>query len=327
MYREETAVNQHDKVTNEHDKSYKMFLSHKQTFLELIRDFVKEDWVNEVAEESLSLMDKSFILADYQGKEADLVYKARIGDNDVIFYILMELQSTVDYKMTYRLLIYMTELWKRIFADEDENIRTKKDYRLPAIIPMVLYNGKRGWTSPVSFAKYQKGYEYFGKHILDFEYIMFNVNSYDEDELKEIGSLMATIFALDNQFDRSEFIRRFKKFVECIKRFTPEQWMRFKRWLEYIITPKLQEEGQKEIKGIIESTDITEVESMIMNLEVSANNWFDQARQAGIKEGEHLGLLKVARVLIEKGKTIEEVSELLELPSDVIEKLEKEIDG
>jgi hypothetical protein len=96
MYREETAVNQHDKVANEHDKSYKMFLSHKQTFLELLRDFVKEDWVNEVAEESLSLMDKSFILADYQGKEADLIYKARIGDSDIVFYILMELQSSKD---------------------------------------------------------------------------------------------------------------------------------------------------------------------------------------------------------------------------------------
>jgi predicted transposase/invertase (TIGR01784 family) len=74
---------------------------------------------------------------------------------------------------------------------------------------------------------------------------------------------------------------------------------------------------------------------MIMNLEVSANNWFDQARQAGleagkkegIKEGKHLGLLEAARALIEKGMTIEEVSELLELPPVAREKLEKEIDG
>lgn len=52
----------------------------------------------------------------------------------------------------------------------------------------------------------------------------------------------------------------------------------------------------------------------------------EKGLKEGLEEGKHLGLLKAARTLIEKGKTIKEVSELLELPLTVREKLEKELD-
>jgi len=36
-------------------------------------------------------------------------------DRGVIFYILLELQSRVDYLIPYRLLLYMTEVWRDLF--------------------------------------------------------------------------------------------------------------------------------------------------------------------------------------------------------------------
>jgi hypothetical protein len=43
--------------------------------------------------------------------------------------------------------------------------------------------------------------------------------------------------------------------------------------------PKMQEEEQKEFENIIRSTDIMEVEKLIMNLEVSVDNWIKEAKQ------------------------------------------------
>jgi hypothetical protein len=34
-----------DKINNEHDLGYKRLLTHKKTFIEFLRDFVKKDWV------------------------------------------------------------------------------------------------------------------------------------------------------------------------------------------------------------------------------------------------------------------------------------------
>jgi hypothetical protein len=56
--------------------------------LELLRSFVKKDWVNLIKSEDLMLMDKSYILEDFSEEESDIVYKVNICGQDVIFYIL-----------------------------------------------------------------------------------------------------------------------------------------------------------------------------------------------------------------------------------------------
>ena len=108
-------MSEKDKTSNKephhpHDKGYKQLLSNKKTFLELIRTFVREDWAKEIDEDDLVLVNKSYILQDFSEKEADVVYRLRTREDDVIFYVLLELQSTVDYTMPFRLLLYMTEI-------------------------------------------------------------------------------------------------------------------------------------------------------------------------------------------------------------------------
>jgi hypothetical protein len=45
------------------------------------------------------LIDKSFVLPDYAELESDLIYKGKIGEDEVIIYVLLEFQSSVDYRM------------------------------------------------------------------------------------------------------------------------------------------------------------------------------------------------------------------------------------
>ncbi|NSA90233.1 Rpn family recombination-promoting nuclease/putative transposase [Clostridium beijerinckii] len=47
---------------------------------------------------------------DYEENEADIVYKANIDDEEVIFYTLLEFQSTIDYRMPLRLFFYINEI-------------------------------------------------------------------------------------------------------------------------------------------------------------------------------------------------------------------------
>nr|WP_276326132.1 Rpn family recombination-promoting nuclease/putative transposase [Pseudobacteroides cellulosolvens] len=44
-------------------------------------------------------MNKSYVLQDFKEKESDIVYRLKIKDRDIIFYCLLELQSSVDYQM------------------------------------------------------------------------------------------------------------------------------------------------------------------------------------------------------------------------------------
>lgn len=171
-----------EKLNTEHDIGYKSLLRNKKTFIEFLRDFVKKDWVKEIKEENLILIDKEFILKDYTEKEADIVYKVNIEGKEIILYILMELQSKVDYTMPIRLFTYMSEIWRNEISNTDEKEFKRKSYRLPAILPIVVYNGRNNWTAAKSFKEVQSGYELLEENVVDFKYLLYDINRMDEEE-------------------------------------------------------------------------------------------------------------------------------------------------
>ncbi|MTI96911.1 MAG: Rpn family recombination-promoting nuclease/putative transposase [Firmicutes bacterium] len=126
---------------HKHDSGYKYLLSDKQVFLQLLQSFVQEEWVEQMTSDNVTRVDKSFILPDFQNREADLVYRITLADRDIIFYLLLELQATVDFTMPFRLLLYMVEIWRSFLLNKGKNI-TGKDFRLPVIVPCVLYKWK-----------------------------------------------------------------------------------------------------------------------------------------------------------------------------------------
>ncbi|MED0672662.1 hypothetical protein P4S95_21065 [Aneurinibacillus aneurinilyticus] len=51
-----------------HDKGYKYLLSSKKVFMDLLRSFVKQKWVEQVDESTIIKVDKSYILQDFADK-------------------------------------------------------------------------------------------------------------------------------------------------------------------------------------------------------------------------------------------------------------------
>ncbi|MFD2116963.1 Rpn family recombination-promoting nuclease/putative transposase [Paenibacillus yanchengensis] len=137
----ETAP-QEETLHPRHDTSYRFLLSSKKLFVDLLRSFVKRGWVQEVNEEQVEEIPHTFVLQDFKRQEADLVYRVKLQGQDVIFYLLLELQSSVDYRMPYRLLLYQVEIWRYLLQNEATLIANRKSFRLPPIVPIVLYNGK-----------------------------------------------------------------------------------------------------------------------------------------------------------------------------------------
>jgi len=61
----------------------------------------------------------------------------------------------IDHTMPFRLLQYMVEVWRDAYNNTPEKERKRKGFRLPAIVPAILYNGEGGWTARRSFREYQ----------------------------------------------------------------------------------------------------------------------------------------------------------------------------
>ena len=86
--------------------------------------------------EEIEKYTSSFVNKIFQNREADIVYKYK---NKNIFF-LIEHQTKIDYSMPYRILEYETEIMKS--AIDIRKVKNK-EYKLPLVIPIVLYTGKK----------------------------------------------------------------------------------------------------------------------------------------------------------------------------------------
>jgi len=338
-------------IHNPHDKGYKYILSIKRLFVELLRSFVDQGWAQNINPEDVELVDKSFILPDFKNREADLVYKVNIDGNNIYFYLL-ELQSSVDYQMPYRLLLYMVEIWRTVLKDLDKKEAAKKDFRLPVIVPCVLYNGIDKWTAKRSFKETLFKYEEFGDLAVNFHYILFDVRRYKDEDLLELANLIASVFFIDKTTDRSnELLKRLNKVVEKLKGLSSEDTYIMFNWLKKIVARDIKSEFEKEIDDIFQKEG--KVENMVYAIErVIKKEKMDAKREGkkeglkeglkegikeGIKEGKVEGLkegikegklkekIQIAREMLREGDSVEKISRITKLSVDEIEKISKSI--
>ncbi|EHJ02109.1 putative transposase [Clostridium sp. DL-VIII] len=287
-------------VHHEHDVGYKHLFSHKSTFLEFLKSFIKKEWANLIKEEDLILVDKSYILSGFEEEESDILYKADISGKEVVFYVLLEFQSKVDFQMPMRLLFYMVEVWRDILKNTNKIERKRKNFRLPAIVPIVLYNGKNKWTAKTNFRETLSGYELFEDNVLNFNYMLFDINRYSDDELFSISNLVSAIFLLDQEMNEEELVRRLRKMIYILKKVSPEQFSVFKLWLKNIVKPRLAEELQNEVDIVIEKSNQEEVDIMVSNLGKTIDKIQQKATERGLKQGIERGIEQGIEQGIEK---------------------------
>ncbi|MDR3594799.1 Rpn family recombination-promoting nuclease/putative transposase [Clostridium sp.] len=312
-----------NKVHHEHDVGYKHIFSHKGTFLELLRSFAKKEWANLINEEDLILVDKSYILSDFEEEESDILYKVNINGEEVIFYVLLEFQSKVDFQMPMRLLFYMTEVWRDVLKNTDKSELKRKSFRLPAVIPIVLYNGKNKWTAKTSFREILSGYELFEDNILNFDYMLFDINRYSDEELYSVSNLISAVFLLDQEMDEDELIRRLRKLIYILKKISPEQFNVFKQWLKKIVKPRLTEEMQKEVDEVLDKSNQEEVDFMVSNLGKTLEKMERKATEKGIEKGIEKKAKETAIKAIEMGMNNEVIIKLTGLTNEDIDFIRK----
>ncbi|MGI6647914.1 MAG: Rpn family recombination-promoting nuclease/putative transposase [Bacillota bacterium] len=270
------------------------------------------------------------------GKSRSTIYfthSLKTKDKDIVFYILLELQSSVAFLMPFRLLVYMVQLWLHFYQDTDKNVRARKDFRLPVIIPAVLYNGANNWTAPLSFKEILADYESFEKHLVDFQYILFDVNRYQKEELLQMANLISSILLLDQKISKEEIISRLWLMIDTIKKMPPDEFQQLKTWLINVLLPRVPEQQKREVEQILKESGPQEVVQMILNLEVTLDEMQQQAKLEGKKEGIELGKKEgkleekrnVARLALREGFEIEVIAKITGLTKEEIQKLKEEL--
>jgi len=329
------------------DKGYKKLFENKEMFLEFLQTFVHEEWVKDINEEDLVRVDKEYILQDYRKKEADVVYKMKLKspvtgkEKEVIFYILLELQSSVDRMMPYRLLMYMVQIWKYELTNVKYEDAQEQDYKLPAIVPIVLYNGSKKWDAVMRFRDLLNEADRFGNYLVDFQYILVSVDNYSEEDLLRIANAIAYVIMMDQTIvakDKAVMRRRLNEIVQRKDKLTSEKMELILEWLlEVFIKRFPEEEARKIIESLKEGKDMTyaierlfddvERKGIEKGIEKGMEKGIEKGMEKGEEKGDEKRKKKTAMNLFGLGLTIEQIAGAIELSVEEVMKLKNEIEN
>ena len=134
-----------DPLHQPHDKLFRATFSDPRNAAAFLRHHLGGPLPALVDWDSLSLLPGSFIDSRMKGSEADLLFSARIGGSDALFYILWEHQRSEDPTMALRLLTYMVRIW------DDQLKKQGRPARLAPILPVVLAQDKDRWKTSSEF--------------------------------------------------------------------------------------------------------------------------------------------------------------------------------
>ena len=295
---------------NYHDKGYKELLSKKRNFVKFLRHFVKSEWVKHIDENNLHLCDKGFVDSFFDELESDLIYSAKISDKEVYFFILTELQSTVDFTIPFRIFKYTSAILTRIFNDTPEAVRKRADFRLPAVVPILFYNGEKSWFVTRNFKDYLQGGDLF-EGIIDFSYTLVDINFLDREYLQKNHDAICAAIAVDKLRSRGyeQLFETLKGIVNSKSDFLSEEFTDFLTWLKHSLEHRV--ESEEEAAKVIELIKEGDADKMRTGIDILFDN----------KEED--GYIKAAIQLLKKGKDLQEISDLLELSEKQIDMVEK----
>ena len=175
--------------------------------------------------------------------------------------------------MAVRMLVYVGLLLQELIRTQ----RLKASDRLPPILPIVLYNGKRPWRAPRDllslFAAVPDGLR---RRLPRLEYVLVDESRLSREDREQAGNLVAALARLETSLDARELSHSTRELALLLPRGEQSDLRRiFTAWALQVL--------RRTHRG----ATIPEVEDLeeVPMLEERIRDWERKARREGRKEG------------------------------------------
>lgn len=263
-----------------HDALFRALLDDQQRAAALLRDYLPAEIAAQLSEDLPVPVEGTFIDELLQETQSDRLFEVRLrSGRPALIYALLEHKSVPDARTPLQLLGYMVRIW---------NARggTSKDalLRLPPIIPLVFYHGRRTWTVPRSVLDCIEMDEELEPFVRSLRYELHDLGSIAFDALSRDDSVRAVLAALTCRLLEDELAER----LRAIFALLPDGSQLETQVLGYIVStvemtvPVLTEALRKAKPDRWEAMMSTVAEEWIKRGEA-------RGKQLGLMEGEARG--------------------------------------
>lgn len=261
------------------DRPYKTFFSFPRTVEDLLRGFVAEPWVEQLDLSTLEKSPASYVSREFQERSSDAVWRVRWRGGHLYIYILLEFQSTDERFMALRLLVYVGLLYQ----DLQRRGELTAAARLPPVLPVVLYNGSKPWTSSLEMAELVEEIPNGRvQYRPSLRYLLIDEQRIAIGDLTSTRNVVAAIFRLQQSRSPQELREVILQLTDWLSTEEHKELRQaFAQWLSLALIPSKVPGAE-----VPEVHDLQEFKAM---LEESVTPWTEQWKQEGFALGLERG--------------------------------------
>jgi hypothetical protein len=163
---------------------------------DLLTGFVHAPWISGLDFSSLEKVSTSGVAPNLRRRESDVIWRIRWHGpgHSRFMYLLMEFQSRPDRFMALRLQAYVALLHQ----DLVRRGQLTADGKLPAVLPLVLYNGERQWNAATELADLIADAPCeLRRYSPQLSYCLIDEMELPEDQIPGAGNLVGMLIRLE----------------------------------------------------------------------------------------------------------------------------------
>ena len=214
--------------------------------------------------------------------------------------------------MPFRLLEYEVAI---IRSAVDKSKIKNKSYKIPLVIPIVLYTGKQKWNANKYLEKSQEKIQ--GLNIKIGNYSLVDINNYTEKELLEDNTFISKMMLIEKSKNTEEIAETLEKIINRIQK---EDKDLLKSIIEIFLEEKIGIQKSTELIKKLES----ESDSMLAIVDMIRKEnqmYIDIGKKEGEKTGKMQKLKEIVLNMIKENLSNEIIMKVTGISSKEIEKI------
>lgn len=296
-------------------------------------NIISSDLANKINYGQLKNLKRTFILDNFRKREADIIFEAPFFDesdnipSEVIIYILIEHQSTIDPAIPFRLLSYMTQIWDMQRREWESKKLPLHQWKFCPILPIVFYTGSKRWELPSDIGQLMNLPVSLERFIPRHDTLFLDLKTIEPEQLTKEDHPFGWVLQVIQKEEATgeEFKEALHFAVQHLELMLPEErvnWERLMHFLFAFINHRREQSEQSELFEVVQSavsdrSHRKEMEKMGKTI-----------AQALIEEGEIKGKIEGLHDAVSLGLELKFGTESVTLMDKVrkvesVEKLEK----
>lgn len=279
-------------ATQQHDSGYKLLFAHPEMVRDLLLGYMPGAWLDQADFNTLERVNGSYVSESEKQRHDDMVWRLRVGEQWVWVYLLLEFQSEPDAWMAIRMMVYVGLLSQHLIKEGE-----LQDGQLPAVVPIVLYNGATPWKAPTDvaqcFAPSLPGLEPYRPRLL---YHLVDEARLKLHPLPQMRNLAEALFRLERSRTPADIAKVLAALGQLLQGEGAQPLRRtITVWVRLLLRRRAPKASIEEIDTI---NDLLEGTAM---LEQTIGRWFDEATLKGVNQGRQEGMEQGIQKGMEQG--------------------------